>query len=125
MVVAQPDMTMKVWFETDIPPEESARYQHRHDAFLKSVAWFQRHSAELFRTHRGKHICIVDEQLFVGDTVDEALEQGRQARPDELGLLMWYIPQHRRERIYANRWNVVRLRRRDCSASGESRTPQS
>jgi hypothetical protein len=100
MVVARPDSTaMKVWFETDVPAEEVAESLRRAEAFARNRDWFQLHSAELFRTHRGKHLCIVGEELFVGDTIAEAYELGKRAHPEDQGLFMWYIPLQRRERV--------------------------
>ena len=62
----------------------------------------QAHAASAYSQHRGKHICIAGEELFTGDTAEEALALARAAYPEDDGRILRYIPRQRVPRVYAN-----------------------
>jgi hypothetical protein len=43
-------------------------------------------------SYRGKFIVVAGEELFVGDTVEEAVAQAKAAHPADKGSLTRYIP---------------------------------
>ena len=83
-------------------PEELARARAQRERADRNAAWLQAHASEVYR-HRGKHICIAGQQLFVGDTVQEAYAQAREAHPEDDGLFVRYIPVEKLPRIYVDR----------------------
>jgi hypothetical protein len=89
-------------------PVEIAEARARREKFDRNYAWLEAHAAEVFR-HRGKHICIAGQQLFVGDDVKELLALAKAAHPDDDGPLFQYIPKEKAARIYAHRWSVACL----------------
>jgi hypothetical protein len=60
----------------------------------------QQHVPEVYAQNRGKFICIAGEELFVGETVEEAVALARAARPEDDGLFTRYIPKEKVPRIY-------------------------
>jgi hypothetical protein len=89
---------IKMWEETD--PIENAKSRAQLAQFDKNWDWLEANAAEVFR-HRGKHICIAGQQLFVGDSAAEVLAQARAAHPEDQGPFMKYIPLTKAARIYA------------------------
>ena len=73
----------------------------RRERFDRNYAWFQAHAAASYAQHRGKCICIAGEALFVADTPQDAINQGRAAHPDDSGWFAHYIPKDKIARIYA------------------------
>lgn len=74
----------------------------RTRAFQRNSDWLQRHATEIYRQHRGKCICVAGEELFIADTPEDVLAQGRAAHPEEQGsILIRYIPRKKVARIYA------------------------
>ena len=71
----------------------------RREQFDRNYAWFQAHIADIYTQHRGKCICVVGETLFVADTPQAAISQGRSAHPDDLGWFVHYIPKDKVARI--------------------------
>ncbi len=76
----------------------------RRERFDRNYAWFQAHVTEIYAQHRGKCICIAGETLFVDDTPQAAISQGRSAHPDDSGWFVHYIPKDKVARIYAHQW---------------------
>jgi hypothetical protein len=83
-------------------PVELAAARAQREQFDRNWRWFQDHAAGVFGEHRGEHLCISGEELFVGDTVEEAVQRARQAHPDDTGWFVWYVPLKKIPRIYAN-----------------------
>ena len=86
--------------DADLP--ETGKIQAQRQRFRKNSAWLQGHVAHVYAQHRGKHICVAGEELFVADTAPEAVALARQAHPEDDGLLLRYVPRERLERIYAH-----------------------
>ena len=87
---------------TDLSVLRDARL--RRAQFDRNYAWFQVHVADIYAQHRGKCICVAGEMLFVADTPQAAINQGRMAHPDDSGWFVHYIPKDRVARIYADQW---------------------
>lgn len=83
-------------------PQEIARIQAQRDRFRKNSDWLQARIPEVYSRHRGKHICVAGQELFLADTALEVLALARQAHPEDDGLLLRYIPREKMERIYAH-----------------------
>jgi hypothetical protein len=85
-------------------PEEVARAKAQFDLFDRNIEWYKAHASEIFRKHRGRHICIAGQELFVADTSQDARALGKQAHPEDNGTFAMFIPKEKLARIYADRW---------------------
>ena len=88
-------------------PEEVAKARARRAQFDRNSEWLQTQVAEIYAKHRGKVICIAGQELFIGDTVEEAIDQARAAHPEDEGMFTRYIPKEKAIRIYANQRTVA------------------
>ena len=100
-------MPLEMEIVTD--PQEIASSEARRACFERNLAWFQAHAQEIYRAHRGKCICVAGQNLFVGDSPQEALRLARAAHPNDQGLFTRYIPRERLARIYASQGAVAPL----------------
>jgi len=91
----------QIVMEEVIDGEELAKARRQREQFDRNSAWLQAHIAEVYSKHRGKCICIAGEELFVADTVKEAIAQATAAHPDDEGWFTRYIPKAKVARIYA------------------------
>jgi hypothetical protein len=94
-------LTMEIGEVTD--PAELARARARREQFDRNMAWFEAHAVEIGEKHRGKHICIAGQELFVADTVQEALALAKAAHPEDEAPFFKYIYREKGIRIYAHR----------------------
>ena len=85
-------------------PVELAQAPAQRERFDRNSAWLQAHAHEVYSQHRGKHICIAGEQLFVADSALEALALGRTAHPDDNGRFVHFIPLEKVAQVHACRW---------------------
>ncbi|GMU21078.1 MAG: hypothetical protein AMXMBFR13_11720 [Phycisphaerae bacterium] len=85
-------------------PNEIAKARKRREQFDRNSAWLEAHAREVYSGHRGKCICIAGQELFVSDTVEEAVAQATAAHPDDEGWFTHYIPEVKAARIYAIQW---------------------
>lgn len=76
--------------------------REQREKFQRNAAWLQAHIPTVYAQCRGKCICIAGEELFVADTVKEAVALAAAAHPDDEGWFTRYIPKQRAARIYAN-----------------------
>lgn len=83
-------------------PVELANAREQDERFKKNWAWFMEHAEEIYKTHRGKCLCIAGQKLFVGDTPAESRAKADAAYPEDNGRFSRYIPRTRTERIYAH-----------------------
>ena len=90
-----------VEFQNSDSPEEAAAAREEWEQFGRNSAWLQAHILEIGDTCRGKVICIAGQQLFVGDTTQEAVSQATAAHPEDRGWFTQYIPKEKVARIYA------------------------
>jgi hypothetical protein len=89
---------------------ELAEARARRERFERNWAWFEAHAAEVYRSHRGKCICISGQELFVADTPAEVLAWAKAAHPEDDGRFTGIIPKERLARIYAHQWCVAPVR---------------
>src|SRR6266481_862454 len=81
--------------------EELLKARQQREQFDRNSAWLQAHIAEVYSKYRGKCICVAGEELFVADTVKEAIAQATATHPDDEGWFTRYIPREKVARIYA------------------------
>jgi hypothetical protein len=85
-----------------LDPVERARRDARRAQFDRNSAWFEAHAAEIGEKHRGKHICVAGEELFVADSAQAAWDLAKAAHPDDEGVFFHYVYRERHPRIYAH-----------------------
>lgn len=83
-------------------PDENARANARRERFDRNSAWLQAHIREIYSRYRGKCVVIAGEEVFAGDTPQEAWALADAAHPEDEGSFTRYIPSERIPRIYAN-----------------------
>ena len=81
--------------------EQLAQARRQRERFNRNSTWLQAHIAEVYALHRGKCICVAGEELFVADTVKEAIAHAIAAHPEDDGWFTRYIPKDKVARIYA------------------------
>lgn len=91
-----------ITMESVTDPEELAKARKQRAQFDRNSDWLQTHVPEIYRQHRGKFICIAEEELFVGDTVEDAVARATTAHPNDEGWFTRYIPIEKLDRVYAN-----------------------
>lgn len=91
-------------------PGEMARIKAQRERFRRNADWLQARIPQIYGEHRGKHICVAGQELFVADTAPEVLAMARLAHPEDDGLLLRYIPRKKMERIYAHSWALDAVR---------------
>ena len=98
--------TPEIVMEEVTDPVELAKARAQRERFDRNSAWLQAHAHEVYSIpqNRGKHICVAGEELFVADTVEEAVARARAAHPDDVGWFFQYIPKENIPRIYAHQW---------------------
>jgi hypothetical protein len=99
---AMAENPVRLVLDEPITPEELAAFRARQARFDRNLAWLEAHAAEAY-SHRGKFLCVAGQQLFVADTVEEAVAQAKAAHPEDDGLFTRYVPKERVLRIYAQR----------------------
>jgi hypothetical protein len=95
---------IQVLMEEVTDPQEIAAFQARWAQAQRNSDWLQAHAHEIYTQHRGKFIVVSREELFVGDTPEEANALATAAHPDDQGSLSRYIYPKKMARIYANQW---------------------
>jgi hypothetical protein len=83
-------------------PIELAKAHRLREQFDRNSAWLEAHAHEVYSKHRGKVICIAGEELFVGDTAREVIDQATKAHPDDDGWFTRYIHKEKLPAVYAN-----------------------
>ena len=87
--------------EEVVDADERAKAQQQRKQFDRNSAWLQAHITAIYAEYRGKYICIAGEELFVGNTAQEAMTHAAAAHPDDEGWFTRYIPKEKVARIYA------------------------
>lgn len=77
-----------------IEPKNEEEYQ-RFLADEKDSSWFSEHYDEIKEDYKGKYVAVVNEELFVGETAEEADRQARHKYPDREPFVD-YIPYKRK-----------------------------
>lgn len=83
-------------------PIEMAKAKTQDERFDRNWAWFEANAAEIYPKYRGKCLCIAGQQLFVADTVEDAVALAKATHPDDNGFFTRYIPKEKAYRIYAH-----------------------
>jgi hypothetical protein len=91
-----PEITM----EEVTDPIQLAQARRQREQFDRNSAWLQANIPPVYSQHRGKFICVAGEELFVGETVSEAIAQATKAHPEDEGWFTRYIPVKRMAGIY-------------------------
>jgi len=77
-----------------VEPKNEEEYQ-RFLADERDSLWFSEHYDEIRENYKGKYIAVVNEELFVGETAEEAERQARKKYPSREPLVD-YIPYKRK-----------------------------
>jgi hypothetical protein len=93
---------IKIVMEEVTDPEESAKFRVRWEQAARNSAWLQAHAHEIYSRHRGRFIVVAGEELFVGDTPEQALKLAKAKHPEDEGSLIRYIHREKMARVYAN-----------------------
>lgn len=104
MIIVRSEPTPTLVMEVVTDPADLAAARVREECYDRNWAWFQAHSLEIYREHRGKVVCIAGESLFVGEKVLEVVARAKAAYSEDVGLFTMYIPHKRRAGIYVNQW---------------------
>lgn len=83
-------------------PKEIAEFRVRWEQAERNSAWLQAHAQEIYTQHRGKFIVVAGEELFTGDTSEEAHALAKASHPEDKGSISRYIYPRKMARIYAN-----------------------
>jgi hypothetical protein len=89
-------------------PGENARAREQHEQFEANVAWLESHATEVY-SHRGRHICVAGQELFVADSLEDVLAQAAAAHPEDQGCYVRYIPRDKVPRVYAHQRHLAHL----------------
>lgn len=83
-------------------PEEVSKARIRREMFDRNFNWLADHAAEVYESYRGKHICVAGEEVFAGDTPEQAVALASSAHPDDQGSFVQYIPREKMARVYVD-----------------------
>ncbi len=87
--------------EETLSAEEAAAAQKQQEQFDRNSDWLEAHVPEIYSRYRGKCICIAGQEVFVSDSVEEAVAKAKAAHPEDQGWFTRYIPKEKVARIYA------------------------
>ena len=97
----------RITMEQVTDPVELAKFAARQAQLDRNWAWFEQRAQEIYRTHRGRCLCIAGGELFVGDTPEEVTALATAAHPDDEGRFTRYIPKERLARVYVVRRDLA------------------
>jgi hypothetical protein len=100
---------IQVVMEEVTDPQEIAEAQAQMEQTRRNSAWLHAHAHEIYTRHRGKFISVAGEELFVGDTLEEAIALAKASHPEDKGLLSQYIYLEKMARIYGNQGRMAIL----------------
>jgi len=100
---------IQVVMEEVTDPQEVAKAKAQMEQARRNSAWLHAHAHEIFTRHRGKFIAIAGEELFVGETPEEAIALAKAAHPEDKGLLSQYIYPLKMARVYGNQRRMAIL----------------
>ena len=73
-------------------PKELARAQVHRKQFDRNWDWLKSHATEIYRRQRGKFVVVAAEQMFLGDTAEEAWARVAEARIEDTGSFIMRVP---------------------------------
>lgn len=100
---------IQVIMEEVTDPQEIAEAQAQMQQAQRNSAWIQAHAHEIYTQHRGKFIAIAGEELFVGNTPEEAYSLAKAAHQEDKGILSQYIYPQKMARVYGNQRRMAIL----------------
>jgi hypothetical protein len=100
---------IQVVMEEVTDPQEIAEAQAQMEQARRNSARLQAHAHAIFTKYRGKFIAIAGEELFVGDTPEEANALAKAAHPKDKGILSQYIYPQKMARVYGNQRRMAIL----------------
>ena len=100
---------IQVVMEEVTDSQEIAKAKAQMEQARRNSAWLQAHAHEIYTQHRGKFIVVAGEELFVGDTPEEAITLAKAAHPEDKGLLSQYIYPRKMARVYGNQRRMAIL----------------
>ena len=95
---------IQITMEEMTDPEELAKLQIQWAQAKRNSEWLQTHATEIYRNCRGKFIVVAGEELFVGNTAEEADTLAEATHPEDKGNLGRYIYPKKMIRIYGHQW---------------------
>lgn len=98
----RPEIEMIV--DAPMSAEELADFHRRMDQFRKNMDWYEAHALEIGERYAGQYICVAGQELFSGDTSQEARAKARAAHPDDDGALGEYVRATKGPLVYVCRW---------------------
>lgn len=99
----------KIVMEEVTNPAELAELQAQWEQAERNSTWLQAHAHEIYTRHRGKFIIVAGEELFVGNTPEEAIARAKAAHPEDKGSIIRYIYPEKMVRIYAYQRPMVTM----------------
>jgi hypothetical protein len=100
---------IQVVMEEVTDPQEIAKAKAQMEQARRNSAWLQARAREIYTQHRGKFIVVAGEELFVGDTPEEAITLAKAAHPEDKGLPSQYIYPRKMARAYGNQRRMAIL----------------
>ena len=83
-------------------PTEVSNARMRREMFDRNFEWLAGHTSEVYEEFRGKYISVAGQQVFAGDTAQEAIALASAAYPEDLGSFVQYIPKEKMARVYVD-----------------------
>jgi hypothetical protein len=84
---------------TDATEVAAAKLQRSQ--FDRNSQALQQRIGEVYSRHRGMHVCVAGEELYVAETAKEAVRLARAAHPEDMGWFTRSVPIEKVSRIYA------------------------
>ena len=83
-------------------PAEVSKARIRREMFDRNFNWLADHASEIYDTFQGKYISVAGEEVFAGDTPQEAIALASAAHPENQGNSVQYIPKEKMARVYVD-----------------------
>jgi hypothetical protein len=97
----KPEFEMIV--DAPISAEELTRFRTQMERFRKNLEWYEAHAVEIGEGYAGKFICVAGQEVFSGDTSQEARAKARAAHPADDGAFGEYVRVDKGPIVYARR----------------------
>lgn len=83
-------------------PAEVSKARARREMFDRNFEWLAGHTSEVYDKFRGKYISVAGQQVFAGETAQQAIALASAAYPEDLGSFVQYIPTEKMARVYVD-----------------------
>jgi hypothetical protein len=81
--------------------EDLADFHHRQAQFRRNLEWYEAHAGEIGERYAGKFICVAGQEVFSGETSQEARAKAYAAHPDDGGAFGEYVRVDKGPLVYA------------------------